>query len=85
MLLIQVSSNISHGPLQGLIPDVVPEDQRGRASAIKSVMELLPIILVGITIAKLVDAGQLNWAIFATARRCSSSCSSRSSSSRKRR
>ncbi|HEY5158894.1 MAG TPA: MFS transporter, partial [Anaerolineales bacterium] len=32
VLLIQFSSNISHGPLQGLIPDLVPEDQRGRAS-----------------------------------------------------
>ncbi len=30
VLLIQFSSNISHGPLQGLIPDLVPEDQRGR-------------------------------------------------------
>ncbi len=29
VLLIQFSSNISHGPLQGLIPDLVPEDQRG--------------------------------------------------------
>jgi MFS family permease len=66
ILLIQFSSNVSHGPLQGLIPDLVPEDQRGRASAIKSVMELLPIILVGLTIAKLVGAGHLDWAIFAT-------------------
>ncbi len=66
VLLIQLTSNISHGPLQGLIPDLVPEDQRGRASAIKSVMELLPIILVGITIARLVQAGHLDWAIFAT-------------------
>jgi len=66
ILLIQFSSNISHGPLQGLIPDLVPEDERGRASAVKSVMELLPIILVGLTIAKLVGAGQLDWAIFAT-------------------
>ncbi|OGO47174.1 MAG: hypothetical protein A2Z30_01790 [Chloroflexi bacterium RBG_16_64_43] len=66
VLMIQFSSNISHGPLQGLIPDLVPEDQRGRASAVKSVMELLPIILVGITIAKLVEAGHLDWAIFAT-------------------
>jgi MFS family permease len=66
VLLIQFSSNVSHGPLQGLIPDLVPEDQRGKASAIKSVMELLPIILVGLTIAKLVGIGQLNWAIFAT-------------------
>jgi MFS family permease len=67
VLLIQFSSNVSHGPLQGLIPDLVPEDQRGRASAVKSMMELLPIILVGLTIAKLVGAGHLDWAIFATA------------------
>ncbi len=66
VLLIQFSSNISHGPLQGLIPDLVPEDQRGRASAIKAIFELLPLVLVGFTIAKLVGMGQLNWAIFAT-------------------
>jgi MFS family permease len=66
VLLIQFSSNISHGPLQGLIPDLVPEDQRGRASAIKAIMELLPIILVGLTIAKIVGAGHLNLAIFVT-------------------
>ena len=66
VLLIQFSSNISHGPLQGLIPDLVPEDQRGRASAIKAIMELLPLILVGLTIAKMVGAGDLNWAIFVT-------------------
>ncbi|MBE3067101.1 MAG: MFS transporter, partial [Chloroflexi bacterium] len=66
VLLIQFSSNISHGPLQGLIPDLVPEDQRGRASAIKAIMELLPIILVGLTIARIVGAGHLNLAIFVT-------------------
>jgi len=66
VLLIQFSSNISHGPLQGLIPDLVPEDQRGRASAIKAIMELLPVILVGLTIAKMVGVGQLEAAIFVT-------------------
>ena len=66
VLLIQFSSNISHGPLQGLIPDMVPEDQRGRASAIKAIMELLPVILVGLTIAKMVGAGALDAAIFVT-------------------
>lgn len=65
-LLIQFSANISHGPLQGLIPDLVPEDQRGRASAIKALFELLPIFLVGISIAVLVSAGHLGWAIIAT-------------------
>jgi MFS family permease len=66
VLLIQFSSNVSNGPLQGLIPDLVPEDQRGRASAIKAIMELAPIILVGLTIAKMVGAGHLDGAIFAT-------------------
>ena len=65
-LLQQFSANVSHGALQGLIPDIVPEDQRGRASAVKSVLELIPIILVGFTIAKLVGAGQMGWAIAAT-------------------
>ena len=66
VLLIQFSSNISHGPLQGLIPDLVPEDQRGRASAIKALFELVPIFVVGISIAKMVGAGHLDWAIATT-------------------
>jgi len=36
MTLIQFSANVSHGPLQGLIPDLVPEENRGRASAVKA-------------------------------------------------
>jgi MFS family permease len=66
ILFIQLSSNVSHGPLQALIPDLVPENERGRASAIKSLMELLLLVIVGLTIAKLVGAGQFGWAVFAT-------------------
>ncbi len=58
IMLLQVSSNISHGALQGLIPDVVPEDQRGRASGVKAVFELVPVFLV-IFIGPLVDAGRV--------------------------
>jgi MFS family permease len=65
-LLIQFSANVSHGPLQGLIPDLVPEEQRGRSSAVKSVMELIPIVLVGFTIAQLVGSGHFGWAVFVT-------------------
>lgn len=56
IVLLQVSSNVAHGALQGLIPDLVPEDQRGRASGVKAVMELLPVFLV-VFIGPLVDAG----------------------------
>lgn len=66
ILLIQFSANISHGPLQGLIPDLVPEDQRGRASAVKAMMEMIPIILVGLTIARMVGAGNVDGAILVT-------------------
>ena len=66
VLFIQFSSNISHGPLQALIPDLVPEEQRGRASAVKAIFELLPVVLLGLTIAPLVGAGQFGWAVVAT-------------------
>jgi len=60
IVLLQFSSNIAHGALQGLIPDLVPEDQRGRASGVKAIMELLPVLLV-MGIGPLVDKGYL-WA-----------------------
>ncbi len=66
ILLLQFSSNVSHGPLQALIPDLVPEDQRGRASGVKAIMELIPLILLAFTVAKLVEAGQIGWAIAVT-------------------
>jgi MFS family permease len=67
VLLLQFSANISHGALQGLIPDMAPEDQKGRASAFKAVFELLAIILVALTVARIAGAGQIDWAIAATA------------------
>jgi MFS family permease len=66
ILLFQFSSNVSHGPLQGLIPDLVPEDQRGAASALKSAFELAPLILLGFTIAPLVGAGRFDLAVIVT-------------------
>jgi MFS family permease len=58
IVLLQVSSNVAHGALQGLIPDLVPENQRGRASGVKAVMELLPAFLI-IGMGPLVDAGHI--------------------------
>ncbi len=59
IVLLQGSSNVALGALQGLIPDLVPEDQRGRASGVKTIMEfVLPAFLV-IFIGPLVDRGQI--------------------------
>lgn len=66
VLLLQVSSNVSHGPLQGLIPDLVPEKLRGRASGVKAFFELVPLVLIAFTVAKLVADRQLGWAIVLT-------------------
>jgi MFS family permease len=62
----QVASNIAHAGEQGLIPDLVPEDRRGRFSGVKSIMELLPVILVAFTVGPLVANGQM-WLAVAVA------------------
>lgn len=66
ILLIQVSANTSHGALQALIPDLIPEKQRGLAAGIKGVMELIPLILVSLVIANIVASGRFRLAVFIT-------------------
>jgi Na+/melibiose symporter-like transporter len=39
--LLQVSSNTAQGPYQGFIPDLAPSDKRGRASSIKTLLEII--------------------------------------------
>ena len=65
MALLQASANVAQGALQGLIPDIVPENQRGQASGVKSVFELLPIFVV-IFVGPLVDAGRI-WLVIGIA------------------
>ena len=57
-VLMQASSNFGQAGVQALMPDVVPVNQRGRSSGVKSVMELLPVFLV-IFIGPLIDHGQV--------------------------
>lgn len=57
-ILSQFVSNIAQGALQALIPDLIPEDQRGFSSGTKSVFELLPSLLIlAFGIGALVDKG----------------------------
>jgi MFS family permease len=59
-ILLQISSNTAQSAQQGLIPDLVPDEKRGRFSAVKAVMELpLPILLVSFTVARLIGAGNM--------------------------
>ena len=38
--LLQVSANIAQGPYQAFIPDLAPEDKRGVASVVKTLLEI---------------------------------------------
>ena len=38
--LLQVSSNTAEGPFQAFVPDLVPEKKRGRASGVKSLLQV---------------------------------------------
>ena len=58
-LFQQAGSNTAHGALQGLIPDLVPAEDRVKASGYKAVMELLPIVIVSFTVARMLDSGDL--------------------------
>jgi MFS family permease len=57
-MLLSASANAAHAAQQGLIPDLVPEQLRGKYSGIKAILEIpLPLILVSFTIARLISRG----------------------------
>jgi len=58
VIMVQSAVNITFGALIGLIPDLVPKEQRGRSSGVKAVLELLPAFLI-ILIGPWVDRGQI--------------------------
>ncbi len=57
---LQISTNVAHGPWQGLIPDIVPENRRGVASAVKGIVEILGAA-VGISVAGYFLSMRFNW------------------------
>ena len=52
---LQLSSNIAHGPLQGLLPDQVPPEQLGRASSIKIFIDMFVMAAATIIAGFLID------------------------------
>ncbi len=50
---LQFSSNIAQGPLQGLLRDRVPDQQLGKASAVKILLDTLGLILAAVLAGRL--------------------------------
>lgn len=65
-ILSMLSSNTAQAATQGLIPDLVPEEKRGRFSGVKALLEIpAPLIFISFVIGKLVGTGNLWGALLA--------------------
>lgn len=65
-ILSMISSNTAHAATQGLIPDLVPDEKRGRFSGVKALLELpIPLIFVSFVIGQMVSQGNI-WAALIT-------------------
>jgi MFS family permease len=56
---LQVTSNLAHGAAQGLIPDLVPSEQTGRASAIKNLIDMIGLVISSLLVGRLLAPGAL--------------------------
>ena len=52
---LQIASNIAHGPMQGLIPDMVPHEQMGVASGLKNLMDMGGLIVASLAAGNLLS------------------------------
>ena len=56
-LLLQMASNAAHGPAQGFIPDLVPEERRGLASGIKNLFDMGGLVVTSLVMGQLMGDG----------------------------
>jgi MFS family permease len=52
---LQFSSNVAHGPAQGLLPDRVPREQHGAASGIKNLLDMGGLVVASLLAGRLLD------------------------------
>src|SRR3954470_12600624 len=65
--LLAVSTNIARGPFQGYVPDLVPEQQVGLASAMVGLMQILGNVTGFVLVTVAVLLGRIEVAIFLVA------------------
>lgn len=54
-IALQISSNLAHGPMQGLLPDQTPRQQIGQASGFKNFMDMFGLILASLVLGRTID------------------------------
>jgi MFS family permease len=52
---LQFTSNIAHGPAQGIIPDRVPKEQHGAASGVKNLLDMGGLVVASLLMGNLLD------------------------------
>ena len=52
---LQFSSNVAHGPMQGLLPDRVPQTQMGMAASLKTFMDMFSLVVASRLAGRLLD------------------------------
>ena len=57
-MLLQMAANSAHGPFQGVIPDLVAEDRRGRASGFFGLANLVGTVIGALVAGSFLDRGQ---------------------------
>lgn len=60
---LQLSSNIAHGPLQGLLPDLIPAGQVGSASGMKTFLDMSGLIITSLVAGNLLGPENENLAL----------------------
>lgn len=57
---LQISSNLAHGPAQGLMHDQVPSRQMGVASGVKNLFDMAGLVLSSLLVGRLLTPDTLN-------------------------
>ena len=52
---LQFSSNMAHGPMQGLMPDQLPPEQLGAGSGVKNLIDMLGMVISSLFLGRLFD------------------------------
>ncbi len=60
---LQFTSNIAHGPAQGLLPDKIPPEKHGAASGVKNLLDMTGLIVASLVMGNLMDPDAPNASI----------------------